>query len=112
MSKKRLLVIQLVNQEIEQIYQAYQKMLLTIFTPIPELQAKVKEVFTNDRVYTDRVFDPSFNLRTLFKFSQKAASNRKISIADFNKIYFNSLFANNYFVNLQYYSQNFINSIY
>jgi len=111
-AKKRLLVIKLTNKTITQLYQVYQKLMLTIFNDQTELQKMVKEVFDTDGFYVDQVFDPSFNIRTLFKFANKSTNNKKLTTESFNQVYFNSLFADSYFTTLRYYVENFINSVY
>ncbi len=111
-AKKRLLVIKLTNQTITQLYQPYQQLMLTIFSDQAELQRMVKEVFDTDGFYVDQVFDPSFNIRTLFKFANKSTSNKKLPSESFNRVYFNSLFADSYFTTLRHYVENFINSVY
>jgi len=111
-AKKRLLVIKLTNKTITQLYQVYQKLMLTIFNDQTELQKMVKEVFDTDGFYVDQVFDPSFNIRTLFKFANKSTNNKKLTTESFNQVYFNSLFAESYFTTLRYYVENFINSVY
>ena len=86
--------------------------MLTIFNDQAELQRMVKEVFDTDGFYVDQVFDPSFNIRTLFKFANKSTSNKKLPSESFNRVYFNSLFADSYFTTLRHYVENFINSVY
>ncbi|ATG97367.1 hypothetical protein [Mesoplasma lactucae] len=108
---RQKLVVSLVNKTILKLYQAFQKMYLHNMEHDPDLKSKVEQVFENDRVYYDKVFDPIPSLKILFKFASLAFRSKKISQEQFNEIYFNTLFANSYWVNLSFYSQNFVNSI-
>jgi len=104
-AQKHQLAIEIGNETILKMYDAYKEMILNVFKDEPEFKEKILALYATNIVLENKLFDGSQTLQFLFRFVGTAFRKEKISKETFSQIYFNTIFINAY---LSTFSQEYI----